>query len=168
MKIRTSSAVLAISILLAGCGKKASAPTSAPSAAPPVAQAAVTLWQQGDKPAAISSFVETDWSSRPLFATNSMLSLSEEQFQALSPAEAQAKSGQMMSEVNSLKRMIAAVADAGRDAASKGDTAQARKYLTAVKECGAALDGPDSLRIVQLVGQGVKKRVDAELARIGP
>jgi hypothetical protein len=127
----------------------------------------MTAWQQGDKATAISCFVETDWSSGPLFAPNSTLSLSEDQFKALSNADRQAQSGEMMSQLNSLKKLAAAVAQAGRDAASKGDTAQARKYFNSLKQCGTALDNADRLRVVQLVGQALKKMADAELAKVG-
>ena len=126
----------------------------------------MTAWQQGDKPKAVSSFVETDWSSRPLFASGSTLSLTENQFKALSDAERQAKSGEMMSQLDSLKKLASAVAQSGRDAAAKGDTAQARKHFTSLKECGTALDSPDCLRLVQLVGQAWKKMADTELAKI--
>lgn len=127
----------------------------------------MTAWQQGDKATAISTFVETEWSSGPLFAANSTLSLSEDQFKALSNADRQAQSGEMMSQLASLKKLAAAVAQAGRDAASRGDTAQARKYFTSLKQCGTALDNADRLRIVQLVGQALKKMADAELAKVG-
>jgi hypothetical protein len=167
MKTTTISAVLTVSLLLTGCGKKAGPPSSASSAAAPVAQPSMTAWQQGDKSAAISSFVETDWSSGPLFAANSTLSLSEDQFKALSNADRQTKSGEMMSQLDSLKKLAAAVAQAGRDAASRGDTAQARKYFSSLKQCGTALDNADRLRIVQLVGQALKKMADAELAKVG-
>ena len=103
-----------------------------------------------------------------MFASDSTLSLSEGQFVALSNAERQSKSGEMMSQLASLKQLARAVAQAGRDAASKGDTAQARKHFTSLKQCGTALDSPDCLRIVQLVGQALKKMGDAELANIPP
>lgn len=167
MKTRTISAVLTVLLLLAGCGKKVSPPTSTPSAASPVAQPAMTAWQQGDKPTAIRSFVETDWSTRPLFPSSSTLSLKEEQFKALSNADRQAKSGEMMSQLDSLKHLAAAVTQAGRDAASKGDAAQARKYFTSVKRCGTALDSPDCLSIAQLVGQALKNMADTELGKLG-
>jgi hypothetical protein len=167
MKTTTISAVLTVSLLLAGCGKKATPPSSPPSTAAPVTQSAMTAWQQGDKPRAVSSFVETDWSSRPLFAASSTLSLTEDQFKALSDAERQAKSGEMLSQLDSVKKLAAAVAQAGREAASKGDTAQARKYFTSLKQCGTALDSPDCLRIVQLVGQALKKMAVTELGKIG-
>ena len=167
MKTTTISAVLALSLLLTGCGKKAGPPGSTASAAAPIAQPSMTAWQQGDKATAISSFVETEWSSGPLFAANSTLSLSEDQFKALSNADRQAQSGEMMSQLDSLKKLAAAVAQAGRDAASKGDTIQARKYFTSLKQCGTALDNADRLRMVQLVGQALKKMADAELAKVG-
>lgn len=155
-----------VSVLLVACGQKSSPPSSTSSTATPVAQPPMSAWQQGDESTGVRRFVEADWSTRPLFAPDSTLSHSEEQFKALSNAERQAKSGEMMSQLQSLKQLAAAVAEAGRDAASKGDAAQARKYFTSLKQCGEALDSPDSLRIVQLVGQGFKRIADTELAKI--
>jgi len=167
MRAITINTLLGFSLLLAGCGKKANAPTASSSSPAAVAQPALTAWQQGDQSAAISSFVATDWSSRPLFPPNSPLSLSEDQFKALSNGERQSKSAEMMPQVDSLKRLAAAVAQAGREAASKGDTVLARKHFNSLKQCGAALNSPDGLRLVQLVGQGLQKLADAELAKIG-
>ena len=126
----------------------------------------MSAWEQGDESTAVRSFVETDWSSRPLFAADSLLSLSEEQYKTLSDAERQAKSGEMMTQLDSLKRLARAVAEAGRDAAARGDAAQARKYFTSLKQCGTALDSPDCLSIVQLVGRAFKRLADTELAKI--
>ena len=94
------------------------------------------------------------------------MSLTEDQFKALSDAERQAKSGEMFSQLDSVKKLAAAVAQAGRDADSKGDTALARKHFTSLKQCGTALDSPDCLSLVQLVGKGFKKTADTELAKI--
>ena len=168
MKTTIIGILLTASLLLAGCGKQSAAPGSSASTATPATQSALTAWQQGDKPAAVTSFVETDWSRRPLFAPGSVLSLTEEQFKALSDAERQAKSREMLPQVESLKQLAAAVAQAGRDAAANGDAAQARNHFTALKECGAALDTPDSLALVRIVGQGLKRRADAELSKLAP
>ena len=145
MNIKIISAVMVGSILLAACTKK------------PVST---------DDSTAVVQFIATDWSARPIFASGSVLNLSEEQFQALSSADEQAKSGEMMSQIDSLKQEAAAVAQAGREAAAKGDIAQARKCFTSLKQCGVALDSTNNLDIVQLVGQGFEKRADAELAKI--
>ncbi|MGA2866354.1 MAG: hypothetical protein ABSF95_17915 [Verrucomicrobiota bacterium] len=129
----------------------------------------MTAWQQGDKSTAISSCVQAHWTGWPLFAPDSVLSLSEDQFKALSNADRRARSGEIISQLDVLKKLAAAVAQAGRDAASKGDTAQARKCFTSLKRCGMALDQPDCLRlrIVQLLGQALDKMADTELARVG-
>ncbi len=159
-------AALLGSLLLSGCEKKTAPPSAAASAGNPVAQATMTAWQQGDKSAAVTSFLEADWSARPLFASGSTLSLTEDQFKVLSDADRQARSGEMMKQLDALKQVAAAVAQTGRDAASKGDAAQARKCFTSLKQCGAALSGQDCLSIVQLVGKAVNKMADTELAKM--
>ena len=62
--------------------------------------------------------------------------------------------------------METGVLQAGRDAAGKGDAAQARKNFTAVKQYGSALDSPDCLLLVQQVGQVLKAMADAELTKL--
>ncbi|MCD8534205.1 MAG: hypothetical protein LR011_05205 [Verrucomicrobia bacterium] len=176
MKIQTIGTIMAVTILLAGCGKQNTSSGTSPSSAKeqtstasvaPVAQAAMLAWQQGDKSKGISSFLATDWSASPLFPSDSALSLSEDQFKALSNAARQTKSNEMLPQISSLKQLGEAVAQAGRDAAAKGDTAQARKCFTSLKQCGTALSSPDCLSLVQLVGKAFEKMSDAELAKIG-
>jgi hypothetical protein len=175
MKNTIITAVMAAAILVAGCGKKSSTSSATPppaqaeaaASSSPVSQAALAAWQIGDGAAAVSSFIAADWSARPLFAAGSALSLSEDQFKELSYAGRQAKSGEMAAQLDSLKRLAATVAQAGRDAASKGDAAQARKYFTSLKQCGKALDSADYSSLVQIVGQSLQKKADAELAMIG-
>lgn len=120
----------------------------------PTAQEALTEWQQGDKSNAVSSFVKVDWSLRPLFASSSALS------------EPQPKPNEVLSELDSLKKLAGAVAQAGREAAANGDTAQARKHFASLKQCGIALQSSEYARIVQLVGEALVKMGDAELAKV--
>ena len=177
MKIPKISTVMAATILLVGCGKQntssgtpplpAKGQAGATAAAPVAPQAALSAWQQGDKPTAISNFLAADWTSRPLFASDSPLNLSESQFESLSDADRHAKSDEMMRQLNFLRQLAAAVAQAGRDAASKGDTTQARKCFATLKQCGTALNSPDCLKLVRLAGNGFNKMADTELAKIG-
>ena len=95
------------------------------------------------------------------------MSLTEDQFKALSIADRQAKSGELTAQLDSFKRLAAAVAQAGRDAASKGDAATAKKYFTSLKQCGTALESPDCLQLVKLVGKAIEKMSDKEMAKIG-
>jgi predicted small lipoprotein YifL len=174
MKNTTITVIMAATIFIAGCGKKSpsSSATLPPAQADaasssPAAQPALTAWQQGDKASAVSSFLAADWSARPLFAADSPLSLSESQFKALSDAGREAKSKDMFSQLDSLKQLARAVVQAGHDATSKGDTAQARKCFTSLKQCGKALESPDCLLLVQLIGKAFVKMSDTEFAKIG-
>ena len=169
MKTRIISAMTAALFLLAGCGKKSTSSSgSSSSAAVPVTQPVMAAWQQGDKSAAVSKFLETDWSGRPLFAPGSALSLTKAEFNSLSVTDRQSKdSREMVPQLDSFKQLSAAVIQAGRDAVAKGDVTQARKCFTSLKQFGRALDSPDYTRIVQLVGQAFGKMADKELAKIG-
>ncbi len=177
---RVVAILLAASFLgggLTGCGKKSdsSSGTSGPanpqqtatSAKAAVIGPAFTAWQQGDKAAAVSRFLETDWSVRPLFQPGSALSLSEAQFKSLSASDREAKASENMAKISELKKMTAAVVAAGRAAAEKKEVAEARKHFTSLKQFGAALDAPESLAILKLVGQSIKKQADKELAALG-
>ena len=147
MKNTIITVIMAATILIAGCGKKSPSSSGTPppaqadaaSSASPVSQPALTAWQQGDKATAISSFLAADWSARPLFAADSPLSLTEGDFAALSTADRQAKSGVLTAQLDSFKKLAAAVRQAGSDAAAKGDATQARKCFTSLKQCGTAL-----------------------------
>ena len=175
MKNTTITVIMAATILIAGCGKKSPSSSATPppaqadavSSSSPISQPALTAWQQGDKAAAVSSFLAADWSARPLFAADSPLSLTESQFAALSDADRQAKSGVLTAQLDSFKQLAAAVRQAGTDAASKGDMAQARKCFTSLKQCGTALTSPDCMQLVQLVGKAFVKMSDTGLAKIG-
>jgi hypothetical protein len=169
MKTIIVGALCAGFLLLSGCGPKAGPPAAASSPkAAGVAEPALSAWQKGDKDTAVSRFVEIDWSARPLFASGSTLNLSEDQFKALTDADRQARSGELMAQIDSLKRLASAVADAGREAAAKGDTAQAKKTFGSLQQMGTALNSPDRLTILQLVGKTVKKMGDAGAAKLAP
>jgi hypothetical protein len=190
MKIVIVMGVMAASVLLGGCGKKnglsvsstspakaqtetdASSPatftqTQAHVAASPVTQPVLTAWQEGDKSAAISRFLNADWSARPIFAAGMVLSLNEAQFKALPDADRQLKSDEMMAQLDLMKQLAAAVAQAGRDAVAQSAAAQARKCFTSLKQFGTALDSADRLQLVQIVGRVSKKMADNELAKMG-
>jgi hypothetical protein len=173
--LATWAAFALIGVGLTGCSRK-SDPTGNPpppkgqqeatSATTSVMQPVLTAWQQGDKSAAVNRFVETDWSARPLFAPGSTWSLSEDQFKSLSEAEGRAKSSEITAQIDELKKLAAAVAQAGRDAAAQKDLAQATKYFTSLQQCGEALDRPDSSAIVKSTGRVMKKIAESELARL--
>jgi hypothetical protein len=149
------------------------APANSPNSAKPFGvatappgQAVLALWKEGDRVKAIDRFVATDWKTQPLFAADSVLSLSEAQFAGLPRSDLEAKQREMMEQITPLKQLASAVAQAGIDAAARNDTAAANKHFNALKECGHALDNPDSLKLLRLVGKGIEKRADTELSKL--
>ena len=172
MKNPSIPCFIAILILAAGCGKKSSdSPTTSSPAQNSVssssaAQPALIAWQQGDQAAAVSNFVATDWSAHPLFASDTTLNLSEDQFNALPMADRTAKSEELLAQLKSLKELAQAVVKSGRDAAANGDSARAKKCFTALKQAGAALQGPDCTQLLQMVGKAFEKMADTESAKI--
>jgi hypothetical protein len=173
--LATWAAFALIGIGLIGCSRKSDLTGNPPppkrqqeatSATTPALQSVLMAWQQGDKSASVKRFLETDWSTRPLFSPGSAWSLSEDQFRSLSEAEGRAKSSEITAQIDELKKLALAVAQAGRDAAAQKDLRQATQYFTSLKQCGEALDRPDSSSIVKLTGQGITRMADGELAKL--
>lgn len=193
MRIAIIIGFVAASIFLTSCGRGNSESSSAlpteaptngtsvseqidasPAAAPapafsslPVTQPILTAWQEGDKANAIGLFLKADWNARPIFAPGMALGLSEGQFKALPDADREIKYKELMAQLDLIKQLVGAVAQAGRDAAANGDAAQARKCFVSLKQFGVALDSPDRLHFVQIVGQVSTNMAETELAKIG-
>jgi hypothetical protein len=173
MKNAIITGVMAATILIAGCGKKSPSisttppPAQADAASSPASHPVLAAWQQGDKAAAVTNFLATDWSIRPLFASGSILSLSEDQLKALSAADRKTQADKMMPQLLIFRDLVEAVEQVGKDAASKGDTAQARKCFVSLKQCGTALDSPDYTLLVRQIGQAIQKLSDKDSTQLG-
>jgi hypothetical protein len=163
--------ILALFLLVLPACQKRSEPAAGPAAASlagsnGVAQGVLSAWEQGDPAKAVQLFVNTDWGARPLFAPGSPLAMRESDLKSLTPVELRVKGEEWNAQAGTLKQIARAVAEAGREAAAKQDSALARKHFTALKQYGLALSSPDSLAILQLVGKSVVKLADAELTRL--
>jgi hypothetical protein len=142
-------------------------PAAARDTVPPVTQPILTAWQEGDKARAISDFCNADWHARPIFAPGLALSLSEAQLKTLPEEDRALKSREIPAQLDLLKQLATAVAQAGREAAALGDTNQAGKCFGSLKACGSALNRPEYLRLVQQTGQVMKRMGELALARLG-
>ena len=163
-------------VAFSGCGKPSTTPAPATHPAaqassrpdgPSTMEPVLSAWQTGDRSAAIKLFVEADWTTRPLFAAGSTMGLSEKQFGALSREQQTKTSAELLEQSKGLKELVAAVRQAGRDAAAKRDIAQARNCFAAIQQCGEALDTPESTGLINLVGRAFKKSAETELAALG-
>ena len=166
--------LLTLGLAVVGCRKQP--PTTATAAS--AAQPALTAWQQGDRAGAVSTFLTADWTAGPLFAPDSMLSLTEAEFSGqmrplrmpgfMTTGGIEARRVQMTKELATMKQLAAAVAQAGRDAAATNDVASARKHFTSLQRFAAILDTTNSLAILRLDAQAIKRKADAELATLPP
>lgn len=136
----------------------------------PALEAALAALDQGDKDRAINSFVAADWSSGPLFSSSSLLSLSEDQYAQLlrnmSKAEREAKGKELPGMVRSIRELAFAVKDAALEKVAKGEIDGARKYFTALKECGTAIENGDYTHLLKMVGRAVKNIGEGELEKL--
>src|SRR6266511_554223 len=141
--------IVVMTAAVVGCRKQITTPAAAPAIQP-----ALAAWQRGDRAGAVGSFLTTDWSAGPIFAPNSVLSFTE------------AVRVQMTKEIDTVKHLAAAVAQAGRDAAATNDVALARKHFASLQRFAAALDTTNSLAILRLVAQGISKKAAIESATL--
>jgi hypothetical protein len=158
------AAALALCLALAGCGRQQIAPSSS-SSPPPEAtlaqeqtplEAALSLWEHGDKAGAVQRFVEADWKSHRMFSPGSPLSMTEKDLMKLPPKVREERLAIVMKRVETLSGPAKAVRDKGVAAAAT-DQEQARRCFAQLDECGAALDQPEALKIVQLYARVMRK-----------
>ena len=151
-----------VTLLAAGCGRGAPAPADSKGSATAgsgqtVLEQSMASWKD-DQNAAVAKFLEVDWSRRPLFSTGNVLNDTEAQFAAIPAAAQQAVANQMTEEIKTVREICTEVSSRGKVALAKGDRATAEKCFRQLKQCGEALDGPDSLLILKKVGKSVSQR----------
>ena len=148
---------------LAGCGDQSASKTTPKEGSTAVGGKASPLeeslarWRGGDQAGAIQRFLETDWKTgEPNFAPNSPLSLREKGVLTMSAAERERLMGEVMVQLKDLKQLAVAVREKGT-AAAAADPALAQRCFAKLDECGAALDQPEALKILQLTAQAIRK-----------
>lgn len=122
-------------------------------------------WREGDKTAAVHGFLEIDWKKNAVpFVPGAPLSLREKDLSTPSAAERERLLGQAMLQLKDLKQLAAAVLEKGTNAAAT-DQELAKRCFAKLGDCGAALDQPDALEIVQLTGRAIRKLGGAQSAQ---
>jgi hypothetical protein len=145
----------------------ASAPTVAEAPAKPVFLGQVLVaWNMGKRGEAINDFLQLNWQDPAVLQGIPVLSMTEQQFAALS----QAQRDQMNQQVQQLSQTFrdigkAVVASADSFIASK-NRAGARARLEAAQQFGQALAAPERLAIIQLVGKAIMSLAQEKLSNI--
>ncbi len=156
-------ALAAALVALTACGDR-NAPKSTSGAgtgnaadqATPLEQS-LARWRSGDQAGAVQRFLEIEWKpGEPAFAPGSPLSAREADLPNLPAAKRDPLVGEAMAQLRDLKQLATAVRDQAT-AALATDPAKARRCLAALEACGAALDQPEALKILQLTAQAIRK-----------
>ena len=162
MKSSKTWGVLTICLVTLGCAVS----EDAKSTADPV----IETWRKGDQSKAISDFLATDWSSRPLFESGSPIDQRENDFAAagsqMNEAERKASLAKISQLLQPLDQVGEAVVKAGLDAFANGNREEARRHFTAVKQCGLALDREDYTTPVKVLGVKFRGLADTKIAKM--
>jgi hypothetical protein len=165
-----------LAIGLGGCGKnvgssgKSSTRTTpqqtATSTASPLLDPILVSWKQGDQAGAVQQFIKTDGKGGLFFGPDSPLSHRESDLSGLSQAARDKLMKEVMAHISDVKALAAAVRNKGQAVAGT-DPELARQCFARLDELGAALDQPEGMVIIQLVGRAVRKMAAAETAKLG-
>src|SRR5215469_11173057 len=115
--------LVAAVVLLAG-GSKGDQTSNAPApstVAPqhtvpvstPVLQPIFTAFQVGNTAQAVDLFTQANWSGRPIFPSGMALGLTDAQFKAIPESERKLKMNEMLTQLDLVKRLAAAISNAG-------------------------------------------------------
>jgi hypothetical protein len=150
-----------------GCGDRG-APTEGATIAggkPTPIEESLTRWRAGDSAGAIQRFLEIDWKQSPVvFTPGSPLSLREKDLPKMSAADQERLMGDVLAQLKDLKQLATAVREKGTAAGAK-DPELARRCFAKLDECGAALDQPEAMKILQLTAQAIRKMSVAAAAQ---
>ena len=148
-------AVLLFAGLFVGCGQKSESTTPSATVGRATGFESCLELIDHDVNAAVKAFLDLDLSQGELFSPGSALSYSESDFVKL-PAAAREKLGQQaITEVEPIKRLATEVRSRRNAAKAAGDTMLAGKCTAQLARLGERLEGPDNLKLTQLVGKAV-------------
>lgn len=126
----------------------------------------LTLWETGKKDEAVKQLSAIDWSKPTALAGTPVLRLSEKDFMSLGRKEQQAVMEKAIALVQSVKGVQRHAYALAEEAGTSGDKEAAKEYYEAVLRLAGELSGPDRLKVVQLLGQGLVASAAEKLAEL--
>jgi hypothetical protein len=115
----------------------------------------LVAWNAGQRNQAITQFLNVVWEDPTVFQGIPVLTMSEQQFTLLAPAQ-QDQVNQQAEEVSKILGDLArGLFSAADDLASSGNAAAARSHLDAVRRFGQALAAPEHMAVIQALGQAI-------------
>ena len=107
--------------------------------------------------AAVEKFLGLDLTQPKLFSPDTPLSYSEAEFSRLAPAVAAEAIKQASADLQILKQLARELKTRRDEAKTSGNSALAERYQSRLLQLAARLQGPENLKLTQLVGSGISK-----------
>jgi len=126
----------------------------------------IAAWNMGKKSDAVNQFLQLDWKDPSVFQGVPSLTMSEAMFASLPAAQRDQMSQVVQQLCQTLRDLAKAVVASTDRLIASGNTEGTRARLEAVQQFGQALDGPERLQVIQLVGQVITKLAQEKLSGI--
>ena len=107
--------------------------------------------------AAVEKLLALDLTQPKLFSPDTPLSCSEAEFSRLAPAVAAEAIKQASADLQILKQLARELKTRRDEAKTSGNSALAERYQSRLLQLAARLQGPEHLKLTQLVGSGISK-----------
>jgi hypothetical protein len=115
------------------------------------------LEMERDQDAAVEKFLALDLAQGKLFSPDTPLSWSETEFAALEPAVAAEAIKRISADLQIVKVLARDLKTRRDEARTSGQSELADRYNTKLLQLAARLQGPENLKLTQLVGAGIGK-----------
>ena len=123
-------------------------------------------WSKGNKDGAVQQLLSIRWDEPAIFDDVPHLSLSEDQFRALSLSrdERTRRQKEYMELATTFKNLSRHCFSIGDNARASGDGQTAKAHYEAVLHLGQALSGPNRVSLIQLTGKAIVGAAGEKLA----
>jgi hypothetical protein len=127
---------------------------------------AAAQWDSGEKDAAIAKFLSIDWQDGSVLVQIRGLSMSESDLISLSENDRISVVQETMDLLSSMRKLFFHIASEAERLAGSGDRTKAEEYLSAIRNYGSSLSGPDHLQVVQLHGKAATGYAEKKLSEL--
>ncbi|MCP4611067.1 MAG: hypothetical protein GY845_20350 [Planctomycetes bacterium] len=123
-------------------------------------------WDNGEKDAAVAKFLSIDWQDGAVLEQIRGLCMSEGDLISLSENDRNSIVKETMDLLSSMRKLFFHIASEAEHLAGSGEITKAQEYLSAIRNYGSSLAGPDHLQVVQLHGKAATGYAEKKLSEL--
>ncbi len=124
------------------------------------------LWDSGERKAAAEQFFLVKWDDSSVFSEIPILTLSEQGYSALPASEQEQKHQDGIETAKSIKLLVRYASRIARASSTAQQYETAEEQYDAIRQCGVALSGSESLSIFKTTGRSIQRIALRELIKL--